>query len=59
MDIFIGIGPKSFQGSLYDECWSICSHIKKVNLYNKKKNSDYNNLNINIKKGDVIEVIVD
>ena len=38
MDIFIGIGPKSFQGSLYDECWSICSHIKKVNLYNKKIN---------------------
>ena len=22
-DIFIGIGPKSFNGNLYDECWSI------------------------------------
>ena len=35
------------------------SNGSKVGLYNKNKSSDYNNLNINIKKGDVIEVIVD
>ena len=58
-DICIGIGPKSFNGSLYDECWSICSIGSKVGLYNKNSSSDYNNLNTNIKKGDIIEVIVD
>jgi len=35
------------------------SNGSKVGLYNKNKSSDYDNLNINIKKGDVIEVIVD
>ena len=35
------------------------SNGSKVDLYNKNKSSDYDNLNINIKKGDVIEVIVD
>ena len=47
------------QGNLYDECWNICSMGNKVGLYNKKKSSSYNNLSINIKKGDIIEVIVD
>ena len=58
-DIYIGIGPKSFQGNLYDECWSIFSSSSKVFLQNKTKYFDYKNLNINIKKGDIIEVIVD
>ena len=58
-DICIGIGPKSFNGNLYDECWSICSKGSKAGLYNKNSSSDYNNLKDNIKKGDIIEVIVD
>ena len=58
-DIYIGIGPKSFQGNLYDECWSIFSGSSNVRLQNKNKNLDYNNLNINLKKGDIIEVIAD
>ena len=59
LDICIGIGPKSFNGNLYDECWSICSNGSKVGLYNKNSSLNYNNLNDNIKKGDIIEVIVD
>ena len=58
-DICIGIGPKSFNGDLYNECWSICSRGAKVGLYNKNKSSDYDNLKNNIIKGDIIEVIVD
>ena len=58
-DICIGIGPKSFNGSLYNECWSICSIGSKVGLYNKNSSSNYNNIKDNIKKGDIIEVIVD
>ena len=59
IDICIGIGPKSFNGNLYNECWNICSSTNKVGLYNKNKFSDYDNLNDNIKKDDIIEVIVD
>ena len=59
MDIFIGIGPKSFNNNLYSECWSIYSSSSKVSIYNKSTSSDYNNLKDNIKKGDIIEVIVD
>ena len=29
-DICIGIGPKSFQCNLYNECWSICSYGSKI-----------------------------
>ena len=58
-DIFIGIGPKSFNGNLYNECWSICSLGTKVGLYNKNNRSDYDNLKNNLIKGDIIEVIVD
>ena len=58
-DICIGIGPKSFNGNLYNECWSICSYGNKVGLYNKNNRSDYDNLKNNIIKGDIIEVIVD
>ena len=42
MDIFIGIGPKGLKGNLYDECWSICSHINsKIKLHLKKNLSNY------------------
>ena len=58
-DILIGIGPKSFNGNLYDECWSICSRGAKVGLFNKNSSSDYDNLKNNLIKGDIIEVIVD
>jgi len=59
MDICIGIGPKSFNSSLYNECWSICSYGTKVGIYNKDKYSDYDNLKNKVIKGDIIEVIVD
>ena len=29
-DFYIGIGPKSFKGSLYNECWSILSAHSKL-----------------------------
>ena len=59
IDICIGIGPKSFNGYLYNECWSICSSGTKVGLCNKNNSSDYDNLKNNLIKGDIIEVIVD
>ena len=60
-DIYIGIGPNKFQDSLYNECWNIYSRggDSKIQLYLKNKSSGYNNQNINLKKDDIIEVIVD
>ena len=36
-DFLIGIGPKSFKGTSYDECWSICTNGHNVCLFNKNK----------------------
>ena len=58
-DFLIGIGPKSFKGNSYDECWSICTNGYNVCLFNKNQTSNYDNLKYNIKKDDIIEVIVD
>ena len=58
-DFLIGIGPKSFKGTSYDECWSICTNGHNVCLFNKNKTSNYDNLKYNIKKDDIIEVIAD
>ena len=58
-DFYIGIGPKSFKGSLYNECWSIFSAHSKIEIQIKGKNSNYNNQNIILKEGDIIEIIVD
>ena len=60
-DIYIGIGPNSFKGDLYDECWSICRSrsSSKIKLLMKNNISDYNNHKEDFKEGDIIEVIVD
>ena len=58
-DFYIGIGPKSFKGDLYDECWSIYSADSKLQIQMKGKFSNYNDNNIILKEGDIIEVIVD
>ena len=58
-DIHIVIDPNSFHGNLFDVYWNICSMGYKVGLCNKKKSSNYNNLDINIKKRDIIEDIED
>ena len=56
-DLYIGIGPIDAKGCLYNCCWSFkCSHSS---LVFKDKSLDYNNLKGKLKKGDVIEVIVD
>ena len=60
MDIFIGIGPKSFKSNLYTECWSCLSGSdNKIKLNLKGESSNYNNHNEVLKEGDIIEVIVD
>ena len=58
-DIFIGIGPKTFKGTLYDECWSIASHRDEIKIKLKNKYFDYNSHKEKMKEGDIIEVIVD
>ena len=58
-DFYIGIGPKIFKGNLYNECWSIFSAHSKIAIQMKVKNSNYNNQNIILKEGDIIEIIVD
>ena len=60
-DIFIGIGPLLFKGnSHFDECWSIYSHGNKIALKMQKNQIlNYNNHKENLKKDDIIEVIVD
>ena len=58
-DICIGIGPKSFKGELYNECWSISSCGNETKLYIKNENKYYNDHKENMKEGDIIEVIVD
>ena len=60
MDILIGIGPKGLKGNLFDECWSICSHVNSIiKLQLKKKLSNYGEHNEIIKAGDIIDVIFD
>ena len=59
IDIAIGIGPKLFKDSLYNECWSIVSVISEIKLYLKEKELYYNNLRATMKEGDIFEVIVD
>ena len=56
-DLYIGIGPNNPKGSLYDECWSFRCNDSRLII--KGKNLLYNNLNGKLKKGDIIEVIVD
>ena len=60
-DIFIGIGPQLFKGNAqFDECWSIFSHGNKIALKMQKNQIlNYNNHKENLKKDDIIEVIVD
>ena len=59
-DNFIGIGPKSFKGELFNECWSIASGGKNIiKLWLKEKSSNYNNHKEELKEGDIIEIIVD
>ena len=56
-DLYVGIGPNNPKGSLYEDCWSFrCDDSR---LIIKGKNLLYNNLNGKLKKGDIIEVIVD
>ena len=57
-DYYIGIGPKSPQGNLYKECWSLKSSKSTIRLQLKDKDIDYNNHKENIKEGDIIEIIV-
>ena len=60
LDIVIGIGPNVFKHNLYDECWSIVSDSGNViKLLLKKESLYYNNHKEKLKKGDIIEVIVD
>ena len=59
-DLCIGIGPNQFKGNLFDECWSICKKgTCGIALYMKDKFIDIKNYENKIKKGDIIEVIVD
>ena len=61
MDILIGIGPKNFKGTLYQECWSIYSNSNgsMVRLQLKDNQLNYNNHKEKLKEGDIIQVIVD
>ena len=56
-DLYIGIGPINAKGNLYEVSWSFkCSHSK---LSISGKTLEYNNLKGKLKKGDIVEVIVD
>ena len=61
IDIFIGIGPKIFNGNLYNECWSIYSKDNGsiIKLQLKDNQLDYNSHKEKLKEGDIIQVIVD
>ena len=59
-DLFVGIGPNQLNGSLFDECWSICKDgTEGVGFFMQKKYIAFKNYKNKIKKGDIIEVIVD
>jgi len=56
-DLLVGIGPINAKGNLYSLCWSLVCSISKICIKGQK--SEYNHLKGNLKKGDIIEVIVD
>lgn len=56
----MGIGPNQFNGNLYDECWNIFKNgTNGVGFRMQKKYIEFKNYKNKIKKGDIIEVIVD
>ena len=56
-DLYVGIGPINAQGNLYSLCWSLICSISKICIKGKKL--EYNHLKGNLKKGDIVEVIID
>ena len=58
-DFHIGIGPSTFKGNLYQECWSLYNNGSNVYLQLKDRSTKYNNHKERLKKNDIIEVIVD
>ena len=59
-DLFIGVGPNIFKGGPQDICYSIYKKGQKgIGLRMKKNDSLMQNYKDNIKKGDIIKVIID
>ena len=56
-DLFIGIGTNNPKNNILENCWSFISSNSLINI--KGKDSSYNNLKGNLKKDDIVEVIVD
>ena len=56
-DLYIGIGYNNAKS--YNNCWSIFSNQSIINLNKKGSYLNYNNHKEKLKKGDIIEVIVD
>ena len=59
-DILIGIGPNNpnNESNFYKKCWSFISSCSKL-LLKSESSTDYNNHSGRLKKGDIVEVIVD
>ena len=58
-DFYIGIGPCNFNSNLYNECWSLYNQGSKSYYHMKGMNSEIKNHKEQLKKNDIIEVIVD
>lgn len=56
-DVYIGIGKYNSKGVNY--CWSIYSHSSNIQLCLEGNCSKYNNKYETLKKGDIIQVIID
>ena len=59
-DIIIGIGPSNpnNENDFYKRCWSFISSKSKLILLSNKE-TEYNNHSGRLKKGDIVEVVVD
>ena len=56
-DVYIGVGK--FNGKGYNDAWSIYSHTSEIQINLEGNCSSYNNHKGTLKKGDIIEVIID
>ena len=56
-DVYIGIGKNNSKG--VNDCWSIYNHCSNIQLCLEGNCTKYNNKYESLKKGDIIEVIID